>query len=96
MVKDGAAKRNYLNEVFKNLFAEYPGVFDETKTKEEKSEEANYIEMIVDLLEEIFYMKLSLIQDKTEKTKPQAALDSLQEIETIIGLLKFYNEKEIK
>lgn len=96
MVKDGAAKRNYLNEVFKNLFEEYPGIFDETKTKEEKSEEANYIERIVDLLEEIFYMKLSLIQDKTEKTKRQAALDSLQEIETVIGLLKFYNEKEIK
>lgn len=48
------------------------------------------------MLEEIFYMKLSLIQDKTEKTKRQAALDSLQEIETVIGLLKFYNEKEIK
>lgn len=96
MVKDGAAERNYLNEVFKNLFEEYLGIFDETKTKEEKSEEANYIERIVDLLEEIFYMKLSLIQDKTEKTKQQAALDSLQEIETVIGLLKFYNEKEIK
>ena len=96
MLKDGKKKENYLNEVFKNLFEEYPGIFDETKTKEEKGEEANYIEMIVDLLEEIFYMKLSLIQDKTEKTKRQAALDSLQEIETVIGLLKFYNEKEIK
>lgn len=96
MVRDGEEKRGYLHEVFKNLFEEYPETFDETKTKEEKGEEANYIEIIVDLLEEIFYMKLSLTQEKTEEIKWQVASDSLQEIETIIGLLKFYNEKEIK
>lgn len=96
MVKDVDEKNNYLKEVFKNIFEEYLGIFDETKSKEEKDEEANYIEMICDLLGEIFYAKLSLIQDKTEKIKQQVALDSLQEIETIIGLLKFYNEKEIK
>lgn len=95
MVKDGEEKGNYINEVFKNLFEEYPGIFDDTKTKEEKGEEANYIEAIVDLLKTIFYMKLSMIQEKTEKIKREVALNSLQEIETIIGLLKFYNEKEI-
>lgn len=96
MVRESEKKGNYVNETFRNLFEEYSGIFDETNTKGEKSEEANYIEKIVGLLKEIFRMKLSLLQEKTEKTRLEVALSSLQEIEAIIGLLKFYNEKEIK
>lgn len=96
MTKDAGERIRYLHEVSKNLFEEYSGIFDTTPAKEKRAEEADYIEIIVELLRGIFEKKLSLMQRKMEKIEEEeAAVESLQEIEAIIGLLGFYNEKEI-
>ena len=71
---------SYLHRVTENLFEEYPGIFNENDSG--ISEEAKYIGRIIEILEEIYK-----VNDKKEE-------ESLKEIETIIGLLSFYNEKE--
>lgn len=78
--KSGEKDFLYLHRVTENLFEEYPGIFNENDSG--ISEEAKYIGRIIEILEEIYK-----VNDKKEE-------ESLKEIETIIGLLSFYNEKE--
>ena len=87
---------NVLNEVVKNLFEEYPSIFDQEADDIKKSGETRYIEEIIELLREVYCVNLSLSHEKTIKDKEKIAIESLQEIEEIIGLLSFYNEKEIR
>lgn len=95
-----------LRQTMSNLFEEYPGVFNEEK-ENNKSIEAKYIEKITELLEEIFVSRTNSYNDKRPKSegedpkkedeiKEKIVLPSIQEVQAIIGLLSFYNEKEIK
>ena len=83
---------NSLNAVVINLFAEYPNIFDEMD-EDTKQPETRYIENIIELLRKVYAKNVSL---KIKKTSEEIAIESLQEVETIIGLLRFYNEKEIR
>ena len=83
---------NSLNTVAINLFAEYPNIFDEMD-EDKKPPETRYIENIIELLRKVYAKNVSL---KIKKTSEEVAIESLQEVETIIGLLRFYNEKEIR
>lgn len=87
-----AGECNLLCRTMSNLFEEYPGVFNEEK-ENDKSVEAKYIEEITKILEEIF---VSMTNACKEEDKNGIALAAIQEVQAIIGLLSFYNEKEIK
>ena len=58
-----------------------------------KSLQKQDIENIIELLRKVYAKNVSL---KIKKTSEEVAIESLQEVETIIGLLRFYNEKEIR
>ena len=89
MTKDNESKSIYLKQMVKNIFEEYSGIFEEMENDIKKSAEADYIEKITNISEEIYKTKV-LLSDNEIK----AASDCLQEVEAIIGLLSFYNEKE--
>lgn len=86
-----AGECDLLCRTMSNLFEEYPGVFNEEK-ENDKSMEAKYIEEITKILEEIF---VSMTNACKEEDKNGIALAAIQEVQAIIGLLSFYNEKEI-
>ena len=96
LIQNGENTVNVLNEVVKNLFEEYPNIFDQEADDIQKSGETRYIEEIIELLREVYCVNLSLSHEKTIKDKEKIAIKSLKEIEAIIGLLSFYNEKEIR
>ena len=78
---------DYLHKVVDNLFEEYPGIFDDGYVN--ASKEAEYIRKVIFILEQLFIINT---QDEREDTSTK----SIEELETIIALLSFYNEKEVE
>ena len=85
--RDNDNNFNYLHRVVDNLFEEYPGIFDDGYVN--TSKEAEYIRKVIFILEQLFIINT---QDKREDSSTK----SIEDLETIIALLSFYNEKEVE